>query len=176
MTFPTLRPEVIAALRSAGATEEMIAAAVKAGGEFPTPQRGRVGRPRKYLTRAECDRAYYERRKQREKIHEKTSQHDKTHEKTPPEEIREDTLAITRVRADLRGRLEEAAGGMADPGADVYPIQALLDQGCDLDADVLPVVAREVPELPRPLKKWGAPWLVRDILAAREARLAGHPV
>jgi hypothetical protein len=31
-----------------------------------------------------------------------------------------------------------------------------------------------LPELPRPLKNWGAPWLVRDILAARDQRLAGH--
>jgi hypothetical protein len=26
------------------------------------------------------------------------------------------------------------------------------------------------------LKKWGAPWLVREILAARDQRLAGHRV
>jgi hypothetical protein len=65
---------------------------------------------------------------------------------------------------------------LADPDADVYPIQALLDQGCDLEADILPIVAREVPDLPRPLKNWGAPWLLREILAAREQRLAGHPV
>jgi hypothetical protein len=26
---------------------------------------------------------------------------------------------------------------------------ALLDQGCDLEADVLPIVARELPDLPR---------------------------
>ena len=41
----------------------------------------------------------------------------------------------------------------------------------DLEADILPIIAREVPELPRPLKKWGAPWLVRDVLAARDQRL-----
>jgi hypothetical protein len=163
-------------LQAAGVTKEMIALVL---GDWGSPKRRR-GRPRKYRTRAECDRAYYEPRKQREKTHEKTrdgtSQHEKTHEKTAPEEIREETLAITRVRADLRGRLEEAAGGVADPEADVYPIQALLEQGCDLDADILPVVARMVPDMPRSLKNWGAPWLVREILAAREARLAGHPV
>jgi hypothetical protein len=27
-------------------------------------------------------------------------------------------------------------------------------------------VVRTVPELPRPLKRWDAPWLVREILAA----------
>jgi hypothetical protein len=52
--------------------------------------------------------------------------------------------------------------------ADITPIRALLDQGCDLEADVVPIVAREVPELPRPLRNWGAQWLVREILAARD--------
>jgi hypothetical protein len=52
----------------------------------------------------------------------------------------------------------------------------LIAQGCDLESDVLPVVARSLPDLPRPLKNWGAPWLVREILAAREQRLAGHRV
>jgi hypothetical protein len=32
----------------------------------------------------------------------------------------------------------------------------------------VPIVAREAPELPRLLKNWGAPWLVREILAARD--------
>jgi hypothetical protein len=52
----------------------------------------------------------------------------------------------------------------------------VIRQGCDLEADVVPIVARELPELPRPLKNWGAPWLVREILAARDQRLAGHRV
>jgi hypothetical protein len=47
----------------------------------------------------------------------------------------------------------------AIPAADLAPIRALLDQGCDLEAVILPIVARELPELPRPLKNWGAPWL-----------------
>ena len=40
----------------------------------------------------------------------------------------------------------------------------------------MPIVARELPELPRPLKNFGAPWLVRDIVAAPDQRLAGHRV
>jgi formylglycine-generating enzyme required for sulfatase activity len=60
--------------------------------------------------------------------------------------------------------------------ADVEPISGLLDQGCDLEADVLPTVTRTMSDLPRPLKRWDAPWLVREIRAAREQRLAGHPV
>jgi hypothetical protein len=47
MTLPTLLPEVLEALRNAGATEEMIAAAVKASGELQIPHRSRGGRPRK---------------------------------------------------------------------------------------------------------------------------------
>jgi len=80
----------------------------------------------------------------------------------------------------LRRRLDQVAGGSFDPGADLEPIVALIrDQACDLEGDVLPIVARELPELGgvrRPLKNWGAPWLVREILAARDQRLAGQPV
>ena len=46
MTLPTLLSAVVEALRSAGATEEMITAAVKASGELRTPHPG--GRPRKH--------------------------------------------------------------------------------------------------------------------------------
>jgi hypothetical protein len=189
MTLPTLQPEVIEALRSAGATEEMIAAAVKASGEFPTPHPSRGGRPRKYRTRAACDLAYRARRKLREKTCEETSQDEKTCEKTRSKDKTsqdEKTCEKTPVEryeirdeipgGHLRARLEEAGQGHFDADADIEPIQALLEEGCDLEADILPTVARTVPELPRPLKKWGAPWLVREILAAREARLAGHPV
>jgi hypothetical protein len=77
---------------------------------------------------------------------------------------------------DLLQALCRAGRGNFDISASFEPIRALLDQGCDLEADVVPIVAREVPELPRPLKNWGAPWLVREILAAREQRLAGHRV
>jgi hypothetical protein len=55
--------------------------------------------------------------------------------------------------------LLRAAQGHADPAADIAPIQALLDQGCNFEMDVLPTVAGTVPELPRPLKNWGAQWL-----------------
>jgi hypothetical protein len=97
-------------------------------------------------------------------------------------ETRDETAAVeasrveTRSETHLRGRLQFVAPGSFDPAADISPIRALLDQGCDLEADVLPIVARELPELPRPLRNWGAPWLVREILAACEQRLAGHRV
>jgi hypothetical protein len=64
--------------------------------------------------------------------------------------------------------------GQFDPAADTSPICLVIEQGCDLEMDVVPVVAREIPELPRPLKNWGAPWLVREILAARDLRVAAE--
>jgi hypothetical protein len=73
----------------------------------------------------------------------------------------------------LKEVLIDAAGGNVDREADVLSIRAMLDRGCDLEADVLPTVARTVPELPRPLRNWGAQWLVREILAAREQRPIG---
>jgi hypothetical protein len=76
----------------------------------------------------------------------------------------------------LRERLEKAAQGHIDLTADVEPIRGLLDQGCDLEADMVLTVARTVPDLPRPLRNWGAAWLVREILAAREQRLADRRV
>jgi hypothetical protein len=57
-----LQPKVIAALLSAGATEEMIAGARQILGACATRT---VGRPRKYPNRSECDRAYKLRRKER---------------------------------------------------------------------------------------------------------------
>jgi hypothetical protein len=66
-----LQPQVIAALRSAGATEEMISGARQILGACATRP---VGRPRQYKNRAECDRAYRERRKQREKTARKPRQ------------------------------------------------------------------------------------------------------
>ena len=68
----------------------------------------------------------------------------------------------------LKGLLVDAAGWNVDREADVAPIRALIEQGCDLEADVLPTVARNVPDLTHPLKSWGARWLVQDILAARD--------
>ena len=86
------------------------------------------------------------------------------------------TRRLQRNCCRRRVRLFDASQGNADLAADISPIRALLEQGCDLQADVVPIVARELPELPRPLTNWGAPWLVREILAARDQRLAGQPV
>jgi hypothetical protein len=62
---------------------------------------------------------------------------------------------------NLRVRLIDASNGNIDPLADISPIRTLLDQGCE--ADVVPIVAREVPDLPMPLRTgssgagWGKP-------------------
>jgi hypothetical protein len=132
LTCTKLQLEVIGALRSAGATEEIIGLVQFA---FGACTKGRPGRPRKYKNRAECDRAYRERRRQREK-----------------------TASEIARAPSLRGLLVDAARWNVDRDADVAPVRALLDQGCDLEADVVPTVARTVPELPRPPKRWDAPW------------------
>jgi hypothetical protein len=63
-----LQPQVIAALLTAGVTEEMIAGARQILGACTIRT---VGRPRKYKNRAECDRAYKLRKKEREKTRKK---------------------------------------------------------------------------------------------------------
>jgi hypothetical protein len=68
------------------------------------------------------------------------------------------------VREKIRVRLDEAAKWHIEPELDVEPIRS--------DTDILRTVARTVPELPRPLKSWGAQWLVREIMAAPDQRLA----
>jgi hypothetical protein len=66
----------------------------------------------------------------------------------------------------LLAQLIEAAGGNVQPVAiDTAPIAALLEQGCDLDLDVLPAVRQLIndPQQP-PLKSWGVPWLAKEII------------
>ena len=99
---PGIVNAVVAAMQAAGATEEMIAAAVGAYGAWERAPRRQGGRPRKYQNRAECDRAYRERRKLREKTCEKTSPEEKTgeetSEKTPaPALTKNDTIPESRT-------------------------------------------------------------------------------
>jgi hypothetical protein len=53
-------------------------------------------------------------------------------------------------------RLINASYGNIDSLADIWPIRALLDQVCDLEADVVPIVARRCPTC-RGRSKTGAP-------------------
>jgi hypothetical protein len=48
------------------------------------------------------------------------------------------------ININLQVRLIDASNGNCDPPVDVSPIRALLAQGCDLESDNLPVVAREM--------------------------------
>jgi hypothetical protein len=174
MTLPTTLPAIVEALRNAGATEEMIAAAVKAGGELQNSPPRQRGRRRQYADDAARQRAWRRRNEIRDESQPSAGPCDEIRVERPPD-AGPNRFRLVPTEA-LRGRLLEAAQCHIDPMADVAPISGLLDQGCDLEADVVPIVAREVPELPRPLKNWGALWLVREILAARDQRLAGHPV
>jgi hypothetical protein len=152
MTLPTLLSAIVEALRSAGATEEMIASATKAAGEFaiahPSPLR-------KYESGAARQKAYRDRKK-------RYVTRDEKRDETPPRYVTRDVTRPPDARRNrfrlpteaLRGRLLEAAQGHIDPMADVEPISGLLDQGSDLEADVLPTVTRTMSDLPRPLKRW----------------------
>jgi hypothetical protein len=80
----------------------------------------------------------------------------------------------------IRARLEDIGRGHFAPAADLELIRALIDdQDCDLEADVLPILAHLAAARPvgaSAIRNLGAPWLIREILAAREQRLAGHRV
>jgi hypothetical protein len=128
-----------------------------------------MGRPRKHADHAARTRAWRQRDERRD---ETPPPRDEIRDETPPSQAgRDEKRDETSGARNLRARLWFAAQGNFDRASDIAPIRALLAQGCDLEADVVPIVARELPELPRPLKNWGAPWLGRDILAARDQRL-----
>jgi hypothetical protein len=55
----------------------------------------------------------------------------------------------------LQDRLRDATHGNFDPGANLEPIRARIVQGCDLEADVVPIVAHLLPDLPT--EKLGRP-------------------
>ena len=52
-----------------------------------------------------------------------------------------------------RREIHHFVGGVR--GIDHFVERGLIAQGCDLELEVLPIVAREIPDLPRPLKNWG---------------------
>jgi hypothetical protein len=165
----SLPQKVITAFRSAGATEEMIA---RAGLVFASLPREAPGRPRKYRNSKEADHAYYVRK--RDRLREMQAISPKNGAKPLPgaDRLMQHESVVAREEASppvsLQQRLEEACQANYDARVSVEPIEALLAQGCDLEADVLPTVARTVPELPRPLKNWGAKWLVREIMSRDE--------
>jgi hypothetical protein len=123
----------------------MIASARLIFGSLP---REPPGRPRIYKNSKEADHAYYIRKRDRRKM--RAISPNNGH---PMKDVAV-AIAETIVAApvSLRQRLEEACQANYDACVSVEPIEALLAQGCDLEADILPTVARTVPELPRPLK------------------------
>jgi hypothetical protein len=106
MTLPTLPIAFVEALRSAGATEEIIAAAEKAYGEFRTPHRAREA-ARKRRARAA---------KRPPDMAPAEPQHPPDTPLRPPDMAQEetkrppDTGLIPPIQR-LRGRLEEAGRG-----------------------------------------------------------------
>jgi hypothetical protein len=99
MTVPNMLTAVVTALRSAGATEEIIAAAVKAGGEFGDSPPRPNGRPRKHADDASRYRAYRARKRAR---------HETRHE-IPRDETQRDETPVPDAR-NLRVRLIDASG------------------------------------------------------------------
>jgi hypothetical protein len=69
----------------------------------------------------------------------------------------------------LLARLLDAAGGNVQSGAnDTAPIAALIEQGCDLNLDVLPAVRDLLTDpLQPPLKRWSVPWRAAEIVRRR---------
>jgi hypothetical protein len=145
MSRDTLPKSVIEALQATGATKEMISAARVAFGTCQEGYRAKA-RERKRAWRARASHVTQGAIKLG--LGDEIQARDETRVETPPD------------GRNLRARLIDASNGNIDALADISPILALIEQGCDLEADILPVIAREVPELPRPLKNWGAPWLV----------------
>src|SRR5215471_2873272 len=109
-----IQPEVIAALLSAGATEEIIAAAERKLGNFPPRPGGRP--PRKYANAAARRKAYRDRKRR-----------DVTRDVTAPDEAPEPPRQRYELHTDpylrsLRVRLIDAANGNVDGFADLTPI------------------------------------------------------
>jgi hypothetical protein len=176
---PRLVNAIAEALRSAGATEEIITALMNAGGTFEHVPRSKGGRPRKHFAdrastaveRAQASRARRNVAKPVAKPTPEVSQHGPDVAKHPLEVLQP---SLPYRLAIVRERIGFVAPGKLDDAADLAPIVALINQGCDLELDVLPVVATRVSDLPRPLKNWGAPWLVREICAGRASLIAGR--
>jgi hypothetical protein len=167
MTLPTTLPAIVDALRNAGATEEIIAAAVGTIKgiaymvQFHCPEYA-VRRASFSVCARRCDHA---------------------HGRLPVRRSFADQLTL-----ELGERCEDAehqlGGGCRgiDPGAlpsehpesDAAWIQVMhdIDQVPQVTSEGLELRRRRS-DLPRPLKGWDTPWLVREISAALDERFAG---
>lgn len=99
-----------------------------------------------------------------------TTQHPIT---TPSKEV---SSVVARARPpDLEARLREAAGWQSDPSTNLFvtgPIEGLLQNGADLDLDVLPVIRQLAP------KARGRSWkfFVTAIAQARDDRVSASKI
>jgi hypothetical protein len=173
-----LQPRVIEALLSAGATEKIIiadahqildACITRIG--RPRKYKNRAERERAYRerkkardeTRVETSplppEAYMTQNSIAMRAHYAARLRDETRVETPTADggcsICRDERRVARVETrpmvpSLQGLLVDAARHNVDLSAGEEPIRHLIDIGCDLDADILPTVARTVPGLPRP--------------------------
>jgi len=133
VTVPPWLPAIVNALISAGATEEIIAAAVKAGGDFGNSPPRQRGRRRQYADDAARQRAWQRRNEIRDEIPAPDAQHYEIRNENqasagPRNEIRNE-IPIERPPdagrnpfrlvpiQHLRGRLEEASRGTSTPRA-----------------------------------------------------------
>ena len=116
MTPLTVLDKVVEALQAAGATEEMIAAAVGAAGEFGDSPPRPNGRPRKYANEATRQRVW----QRRNEIHNEIPAPD-----APRNEIHNEIQPAADPRHEIRdeipngylwARLDGAARGRADLG------------------------------------------------------------
>ena len=154
MTRPNVVDAIVEALRNADATDETIAVVLGAAGAFQAAPKRQRGRKRQHADSAERLRAWRRRNEIRNEI-------------AAPDALRNEIRNETRNEipdgrppagfVTLWDRIQEVAAGHFDPEADMAPILVLLNQGCDLEADILPIIARDVPTLGRPLEALGRP-------------------
>jgi hypothetical protein len=133
MTPLTVLDKVVEALQAAGATEEMIA------GEFRIPQRAKWAAKKRRQRAAAVLRDAA---------------------RPPPNSVPRDETPLPDPR-NLRVRIIDASNGNVDALSDIAPIRVLLDQGCDLEADVLAFgafgAAEGAPPCPKTRPKGGRP-------------------
>jgi hypothetical protein len=81
------------------------------------------------------------------------------------------SIATAAARANLRALLTDAAKGRVETDcANLTAIERLINEGCDLNDDIIPFVSARVPLLIKRLRTWNAKWLVEGIREASADR------
>jgi DNA-binding transcriptional ArsR family regulator len=99
---------------------------------------------------------------------------DETYTENQRDRDRESSSSVSAKAArakddDVLQKLKGAAN-LAHGCANVAPIRALMAEGCDLEADILPFFRERVAKLASPLRNLAAPWLAAEIRAAARDR------